>query len=250
MKISFTKPLTYLAVLSGVFYGIPCHANEQEYDIEIVFFEDTSNQYYNSEKWPNIEYSLLADGTLANTNEPVKNKSNPDIKEIIDTEENKANSLERYVTRLEKSTRYNVITHKAWRQTGLDAESAIDVYIDSRENAVHLKNKPGSTTSLSKPDSSKRGNVKVILGRYLHVYTDMIYQKPFTFYNQNETAVSNIRFKEFSIKSHRRMRSNELHYIDHPLVGILVMVQPVEPPEPDENVDADKEIKQTPVAGS
>jgi hypothetical protein len=34
-------------------------------------------------------------------------------------------------------------------------------------------------------------------------------------------------YKEYPIKSHRRMRSRELHYLDHPMVGILVMAMPV-----------------------
>ena len=48
------------------------------------------------------------------------------------------------------------------------------------------------------------------------------------------------------------MRSNELHYIDHPLLGILVIVTPIKPPEPaEENKEPDKlkvapEIKSSP----
>jgi len=33
------------------------------------------------------------------------------------------------------------------------------------------------------------------------------------------------------MRQHRRMRSNELHYLDHPLMGILVKVTPYEAPE-------------------
>lgn len=41
----------------------------------------------------------------------------------------------------------------------------------------------------------------------------------------------------YPIVSHRRMRSKELHYIDHPLVGILVQINPVKkkPAEAAEN---------------
>lgn len=35
------------------------------------------------------------------------------------------------------------------------------------------------------------------------------------------------------MRQHRRMRSNELHYLDHPLMGILVKVTPYEEPEPE-----------------
>ena len=36
------------------------------------------------------------------------------------------------------------------------------------------------------------------------------------------------QFNIHPINSHRRMRSKELHYIDHPLVGILIQINPVE----------------------
>lgn len=33
-----------------------------------------------------------------------------------------------------------------------------------------------------------------------------------------------------TLRQHRRMRSNELHYIDHPLMGLLIKIMPYEPP--------------------
>jgi hypothetical protein len=79
--------------------------------------------------------------------------------------------------------------------------------------------------------SSISGEIKIILGRYLHIYTDLIYKRPNTSYAPVLASSQNDQFKEFSIKSHRRMRSKELHYIDHPLVGVLVMALPVEKSE-------------------
>jgi len=68
----------------------------------------------------------------------------------------------------------------------------------------------------------------MVLARYLHIYTDMIYRKP-----RNEAApvwydVQARLYKQYPIQSHRRMRSKELHYLDHPMVGILVMAKPVD----------------------
>ena len=33
---------------------------------------------------------------------------------------------------------------------------------------------------------------------------------------------------DFPLKVHRKMRSKELHYIDHPLFGILVEIRPAQ----------------------
>jgi hypothetical protein len=41
------------------------------------------------------------------------------------------------------------------------------------------------------------------------------------------TAINEIPLRAASINQSRRMRSNELHYIDHPLLGILVRVTPL-----------------------
>lgn len=41
------------------------------------------------------------------------------------------------------------------------------------------------------------------------------------------TAISEIPLRAASVNQSRRMRSNELHYIDHPLLGILVRVTPI-----------------------
>lgn len=44
-----------------------------------------------------------------------------------------------------------------------------------------------------------------------------------------------------SFKQRRRMRSNELHYIDHPLLGLLIKISPVELTEPGKNTAATAE---------
>ncbi|MFT5599675.1 MAG: hypothetical protein ACI823_002765 [Chitinophagales bacterium] len=41
------------------------------------------------------------------------------------------------------------------------------------------------------------------------------------------TAIDEIPLRAARVKKSRRMRSNELHYIDHPLLGILVRVTPL-----------------------
>lgn len=42
-----------------------------------------------------------------------------------------------------------------------------------------------------------------------------------------------------ALRQHRRMRSNELHYIDHPLMGLLIKVTPYEFPEQEKEQSGD-----------
>ena len=53
------------------------------------------------------------------------------------------------------------------------------------------------------------GLIRMSQGRYLHLDTDLVLRD----------AVSS---QPYRIKLHRRMRSNELHYVDHPRLGILI----------------------------
>ena len=47
--------------------------------------------------------------------------------------------------------------------------------------------------------------------------------------DETKNIVLNTVNNSYTLQSHRRMRSKELHYIDHPLVGILIQINPVEP---------------------
>ena len=66
------------------------------------------------------------------------------------------------------------------------------------------------------------GLIRVTRGRFLHLDTDLILR---------DTNTS----QDVRIRLNRRMRSGELHYVDHPKLGILFQatrVEDVEPPVP------------------
>ena len=84
------------------------------------------------------------------------------------------------------------------------------------------------------------GTIKIVRSRYLHVYTDLVYTLPLAEVASNiempqvdqftPTATAAvfdaIQMQSFQIRNHRRMRSKELHHIDHPIVGMLVLITP------------------------
>jgi hypothetical protein len=79
------------------------------------------------------------------------------------------------------------------------------------------------------------GTIKVVLKRYLHVYADLAYRQLLDYpqYDEELNLVGQTsRVATITMKQHRRMRSRELHYLDHPLIGILVLITPYEPDEP------------------
>ena len=100
-----------------------------------------------------------------------------------------------------------------------------------------------STTPIAQASGLRQveGTVKVVLGRYLHVYTDLILRRPMpeSFAGENRvpgiqatTDADGVGFRnlattlhEFPMKQHRRMRSNEAHYLDHPVMGMIIIVR-------------------------
>jgi hypothetical protein len=99
------------------------------------------------------------------------------------------------------------------------------------------------------------GTLRVHRARYLHVQADLLYYRPVagdggaspatqddpatipapdssdTAYIEQLLAEEDVTPRLFRLTESRRMRSRELHYLDHPLFGVLVEAWPVELPE-------------------
>ena len=211
-----------------------------EYDFELIIFEDTSGRYANSEQWQDSLFDDTSGTEIVATPEssPDEAKRNPGKTDASKKEFTITNiegiGLDKYAQSLEKAKRYKVLVHKAWRQPGLAEQEAIDIPIDSRVTGSLQKTTPGGTAQppeLVADTNNIHGTIKVVLARYLHFYTDLVYQQP-----REETSplwdIEGLEpYKEYPIKFHRRMRSKELHYLDHPMIGILIKAMPVEKPE-------------------
>ena len=128
---------------------------------------------------------------------------------------------------------------------------------------VSTASEPGFAPTLSPRvrvarDRSKAaldGTVRVHRARYLHVQADLLYYRPLesdaaaadptdsgasaaVLPNSPDAALIEQLMSEtdatprlFRLKESRRMRSSELHYLDHPLFGVLVEIWPLERPE-------------------
>jgi len=166
--------------------------------------------------------------------------------------------------KLNKSSEYNILYYASWRQYGLEESKSFDIDINELSNyhpgtqQKQINTNTGAQQSnnqeLEVAENTISGKIKVVLARYLHFYTELAYQRVLdepldekedtgfdsasleTNENKNEFSVSDttlentipaIAYQVLPITTHRRMRSKELHYIDHPLVGILVQINPV-----------------------
>ena len=85
------------------------------------------------------------------------------------------------------------------------------------------------------------GKITIALSRYLHAYTDLVLRRPRL---SAEALPSNAATERYlaayaadtrilnnhSMKQNRRMRSRNLHYLDHPEFALLILITPYEKP--------------------
>ena len=85
------------------------------------------------------------------------------------------------------------------------------------------------------------GTVKLHLSRFLHVTVDLVYRAPPVPEYLQAATVDSERLSElelpprYALRTQRRVRSGEVNYLDHPAIGILVVVRP----QPVEQQDTD-----------
>lgn len=99
-----------------------------------------------------------------------------------------------------------IIYNSQWVQPVYDQKNHIPLYFES--SLLHLD------------QPQLRGIMNLHVSRYLHAHFQVNY------WPENADSHEDL----VSFESARRMRSKELHYLDHPLVGVLLRMLPVENP--------------------
>ena len=229
------------------------------YDVEIVVIENFSEKAKSSENWP-LQVNLIHPEKIVQLGQPVLSEWLPQNQEIdlnasYTVLSPKNYNLTEHIEKISESESQRVIFHTAWRQPGLDKNQALPIYfkhevtappiIEIVQSGVVVENDENIT--IEKPDampSVLEGILRVTLSRYLHLEAELTLHKklpelvksdnPFSILD-NETARSETQ-KQGVIhlkQNRRRIRSNELHYIDHPVLSILINITQYEKTEED-----------------
>ncbi len=147
--------------------------------------------------------------------------------------------LSNVADKLKRSSHYRILKHLAWRQPAVEKKDSQPISIKTGRDFTQqypehaYRQIEFSDTSQNNPKNSKvlelDGTINIVITRYIHLYSDLVYRLPRTIPNEISDALDrNQVLVDYSVKSHRRMRSRELHYIDHPLVGIIIEATPIE----------------------
>ncbi|NOX51161.1 MAG: hypothetical protein GXP16_11605 [Gammaproteobacteria bacterium] len=124
------------------------------------------------------------------------------------------------------------IIHRRWRQAVPPRSSPESIYI-------HADDSPRSPMTIQGMHKIE-GHLAVTVGRYLHVsgtlwyHADGLGERPQAIVENahllpRAPAISK-QISYMYLSDSRRMRSRELHHIDHPKFGILVQIDPIEIP--------------------
>ena len=143
----------------------------------------------------------------------------PSFYRRIDPEEHELNGTMRRISRVDDLELDN---HKSWYQP-LDSEENVPFILVSEENnqcvvkvfksrfpRIHAKCAMGPDSLMETYKMTKSEyNVKSLIG---------------SFQNEESDELSEESFELFSLDEQRRINLNELHYFDHPKIGLLVAV--------------------------
>ncbi len=239
--------MRYLLILFSLLIATPMLAQDS-YEIEVLIFEHQSNNFSNAsdpERWPaNVELfwpTPLLDLSSA------KDRNSASIVELSPAAKRLDN--ESYAMRVTDG--YRLLWHKAWRMPVLPEERSPWILVQAGEEiGEHYR---------------LEGAIRVHLSRFLHIDSNLWLTEPLPpnstepteFYStqlpplptdqsdlSNQSSLDSVTGfygadgyasiqREFPVKeiihiqSSRRMRSTELHYIDHPKVGILTVIHPI-----------------------
>ncbi len=253
------------------------------YTIELVVFTQGGTAALASEQWPNdpgvpelhevVELFEESDDPITRPSEVPAQKAMPTAFRRLDVDELELGEV---AGKLERHRSYRRLLHLGWRQPGLPR---------NQSRAVHLNSRPFSAVASVSPDTRQpassffsaipflkpsepaaetattpgvEGTIRLYLRRYLHLEADLLYENeelsaqigvPQAVVGNPETSpfpAREVPVSRFRLKQQRRLRSGEIHYLDHPLFGLIVKVTPFElPPEPE---PIPQEINDTPVA--
>lgn len=175
--------------------------------------------------------------------------------------------------RIQRSSQYNMLFYSAWRQDGLDKTEAFEIDLNELKNQARVRSANTLTgtikvvlarylhfyTDMEYHRANEQPVVETVRSDHFvqagkdqpgethtaEVPIDVSAQRQNQLADETDNQATRLlapaepvlKINYYPVKTHRRMRSKELHYIDHPLVGILVQINPVEP-EPVESAPA------------
>ena len=233
------------------------------YDVEVIIIENITEKARASEDWP-LQVNLVHPEKIVELGQPVLSEWLPkdvDLKSSYKLLNSKNHQLTEQVKKISESKTQRVIFHTAWRQPGLDKNLALPIYFKhevspsvleddineiNQNNELEQDSELVSAPKIEKTPAILEGVLRVTLSRYLHLEAELTLKNkvPEIVKSDNPFSILDSEAERSEIakqgvihlkQKRRRIRSNELHYVDHPVLGILIRITRYEKPEDKSN---------------
>ncbi len=226
-KFAWSSPRWLLLVIFCLAGVLPAYAADQDqwYNVELIVFSQRHPDAGN-ETWPDNPGSPdLTDAQEIPTTAVPNAQLQP-----LPPDQFKLQAEEQ---KLAENGNYEVLLHTGWRQLGVPREKGIPVHVHTTAPATTDTAAAAAPAALPPPRLD--GVVELTVLRYLHLDVDLLFRgQALTSTNSVSdffaVAPAKPSVPIYRLQESRRMRSNQLHYFDHPMFGVIALVTPYTPP--------------------
>jgi hypothetical protein len=168
------------------------------FQIDLLLFRHKNASGVSNEHWPRVSVGPDRENAIA------LQQARPAGSPYAQVPGN-ARKLNAERLQLDRSGRYETLLHLAWLQPAANGDKGEKLYFQ-------LPDSSGGAARLS-------GVIRIDRSRFLHADLDAVYQQNFASSSESGGGES----WRFRLQEKRRMRSNELHYLDNPAFGALMI---------------------------
>jgi hypothetical protein len=146
----------------------------------------------------------------------------PNLQGVIEPDLSQQLGLQQEAKKLQQNSKYQIVLHTSWTQTISTPRQAkwIHIYGGQPYNA---QGKPIPNNSNERPTYWQlNGKIKINKLHFFDIYTKLYLTIP------EAGNYHPIPLRTFCLIQHRRTRSNQLNYLDHPMFGVLIKITPSE----------------------
>ncbi len=215
------------------------------YQVEVIVF-DRQNLDLASEQWQYEAFTSRNDRIELQTRDVVADQDDAVADQdlipymILDKNRHRLSNIHQ---KLQLSGQFRPLLHVAWQQPATGGSDARHVHLQnvdlsdvSDARLVHLQNVDQSdgdanatATESNFLDRIIDGSIKISSDSYLHVDVDLNYFKalPATnkiLYTHDESFADTADKTVIKLKKSRRIKLREIHYFDHPMLGVILQV--------------------------
>lgn len=219
------------------------------YEFEIVIFENLNRDTMSTEVWPADPGLPVLTNAVPIEDPPIQAVSTTGKAPLIPfmAIPTRDMQLQKIADQLKRSKTRRVLIHRGWLQPVYAKEKTIPVYLKGGEEypapVVPVTENIPSEFNASNPVPAGtlptyampsepvmlpqlEGTLSVSVGRYLHVWTDLVFRRQEEAPVLNADGSTQAQLRSYRFIDHRRMRSKEIHYIDNPAFGIIILATP------------------------